>query len=359
MIFPWTGSAKTLRGDCKVICVFSSDEQSKVWSEKKKDKVKEDVNNAWNWIVEKAAEYDVEINPQTEFLNEEEDVTFEFIPDADSEEGNIVDPFESMIQQLGYETTTDFYEAVKEEGVNTHFIFFVNKDGRSYQSNLNIYHRDCNLEINVVFWCGVGTIIHETLHAYGAIDLYNVNDTPEQQKVVDYVEENYPNEVMLHSSDKLDTLVLSPFNAFMVGWHRDYDDSYFNFVTEESSSWLQEMIDNIESFDEDGNLVIDSMEEVSVYVSEEGVEFHRYKINGTESIYLWREFGPDDDKEGEGIQYKELFLYNEDSTYRLMGLEKPDIIDVPLEGGMVQVMRDKEGFKEYYYVTLSEDSEES
>ncbi|HMY67355.1 MAG TPA: hypothetical protein PL163_11945 [Leptospiraceae bacterium] len=292
-----------------MVCAFASNEESEVWSEEGKERVKEDVEKSWNWIVDKVSQYGTEVFPETEFLNEDEVV--DFIPDADSKKGNLVDPFVSIIQKLDYDSATDFYESVKEESGNTHFIFFVNKNGRSFKSTLNINHADLSLEINVVFLCDATTIIYETLHAYGAVDLYNVNGTPEEEKVENYTAENFPNEVMLCSAS-MEEPDISGFNAFMVGWHREHDDWFFDMVTEESRSWLQEMIDNVENFDEDGNLIIDTMEEVAVYTSEDGKEFHRYQINGTESIYLWREYGQDDDKDAEGKEYQEFFLYDED-----------------------------------------------
>lgn len=355
MIFPWTGSAKTLIGDCKMVCVFASDDECEVWSEEAKEEIKENVEKAWNWIVKMAEEHGIELNPQTEYLNEDEDVTYEFIPDADSKKGDIVTPFESMIQQLGYESNTDFYESVKEESVNTHFIFFINKYGRSYASTLNINHADTSLEINVNFSPDVFTIIHETLHAYGAIDLYNVHGTPEGAKAEKYAYKHFPNEVMLCKASSLEELEISPLNTLMIGWHREFDETFLKLVTPEARGWIQEMVDNIENFDQDGNLIVDTMEEVAVYVSEEGIEFHRYQINGTESIYLWKEFGSEYDEDGEGYTYKELFTFSEDSTYRLIGLVKPDIIDIPIDGGTVRVGRCEEEFKDYCEVTLQED----
>jgi hypothetical protein len=353
MMFPWTGSAKTLRGDCKMICVFASDNECERWSEEDKEKIKENVDRAWEWIVEKASEYDVEINPQIEFLNEDEDVTCDYIRDLDSEKGSF-DVFEDMIQQLGYESTTEFYETFKKEGVNSHFVFFVNKDGRSYQTTLNVQHADASLEINVNFLCGVGTIIHEALHAYGAVDLYNVIGTADGEKAARYASKHFPNEVMLSSGDDLDALEISPFNAFMVGWHKEYDDTYLKLLPKDCRPHFQEIMDNIENFDEEGNLIIETEDEVAVYVSEDGYEFRRYRINSSESIYLWKEFRPDDDTDGEGIPYQELFLHNEDTTYRLMGINKPDIVDIPLEGGTVYAIMDDEDQKEYCEVTLQE-----
>ncbi|HMV79225.1 MAG TPA: hypothetical protein PKA14_14935 [Leptospiraceae bacterium] len=105
-----------------MVCAFASNEESEVWSEEGKERVKEDVEKSWNWIVDKVSQYGTEVFPETEFLNEDEVV--DFIPDADSKKGNLVDPFVSIIQKLGYDSATDFYESVKEESGNTHFIFF-------------------------------------------------------------------------------------------------------------------------------------------------------------------------------------------------------------------------------------------
>ena len=60
-----------------------------------------------------------------------------------------------------------------------------------------------------------GSIIHEFLHLFGAVDLY---ETPEQTKEnSDRMEKMYPKEVMHNHYFPLKELQLSPLTAWLVG----------------------------------------------------------------------------------------------------------------------------------------------
>ena len=100
-------------------------------------------------------------------------------------------------------------------------LVIVDADGRSFAGwqgrgeehmGCAVLYGDDNLQLHS------GVVAHELLHLMGAVDLYADYQPAEN---VAFMEGHYPNEVMFDKDHApADTLAISPFTAWMVGWNK-------------------------------------------------------------------------------------------------------------------------------------------
>lgn len=74
-----------------------------------------------------------------------------------------------------------------------------------------------------------GVFAHEILHLFEADDLYQPYQPDEN---VEFMEEHYPQEVMLSGHASTDSLVISPYTAWRMGWTDEKEDWFDQFVTQ-------------------------------------------------------------------------------------------------------------------------------
>ena len=74
-----------------------------------------------------------------------------------------------------------------------------------------------------------GVFAHEILHLFEADDLYQPYQPDEN---VEFMEEHYPQEVMLSGHASTDSLVISPYTAWRMGWTNEKEDWLDQFVTQ-------------------------------------------------------------------------------------------------------------------------------
>lgn len=73
-----------------------------------------------------------------------------------------------------------------------------------------------------------GVFAHEILHLFEADDLYQPYQPDEN---VEFMEEHYPQEVMLSGHASTDSLVISPYTAWRMGWTDEKEDWFDQFVS--------------------------------------------------------------------------------------------------------------------------------
>ena len=74
-----------------------------------------------------------------------------------------------------------------------------------------------------------GIVAHELLHLFGADDLY----APMQnEEAVAFLREHYPNEVMFQDHASADTLTVSPYTAWRIGWTDEKEDWFDKIVAQ-------------------------------------------------------------------------------------------------------------------------------
>ncbi|MFC2138365.1 hypothetical protein ACFLTE_09340 [Bacteroidota bacterium] len=111
---------------------------------------------------------------------------------------------------------------------NVALIFFVNNyftDDFSFAFHTN---EDYNIEYSIVSYKNPAVIAHEFLHLFGAIDLYitpfDKNRKVKKKKA--FAMKEFPDEIMAFTHRKIDTLNISPFTQYAIGWTRSLDDKY-------------------------------------------------------------------------------------------------------------------------------------
>lgn len=76
-------------------------------------------------------------------------------------------------------------------------------------------------------------IAHEFLHLFGALDLYITpfDDKHKARKRKEFAMREFPDEVMAFAYRNIDSLQISPFTEYLVGWRPELDDRYVRMIT--------------------------------------------------------------------------------------------------------------------------------
>jgi len=89
-----------------------------------------------------------------------------------------------------------------------------------------------NPEYAVVSYKTPAVIAHEFLHIFGALDLY-ITPFDKKKKAVKqkaFAMKEFPNEIMAFAYRGLDSLDISPFTKYLIGWERELDDRYKQMI---------------------------------------------------------------------------------------------------------------------------------
>lgn len=212
---PWTdgltpaqqkyGSAGLLAWPCVLYCVYLEQPGGPGWTQEEIDRTQENLAVAVDWIGEQAAEYNA---APTLYYGEDLMTVVSYNPGfvggEDSDEGQAF--YEDMDAVCGSLRTRELAEAYGTSNIG--FLVFLPVSGCSftmvhYLEDGGYYFNEycCLYKENVFFdpgtFDGPAVYAHEILHLFGAPDLYNgSNDLFVTEELVDYVAENWPDEIM-------------------------------------------------------------------------------------------------------------------------------------------------------------------
>lgn len=211
-----SGSAKRLEGKVYVITFFVSETS---WELNEKMELFKHVRDAESWLEWKAKEYGKTVRFVNGVHGLFDPFEVEIVPNYDS--GNPQsDLAKRYLEKAGCPPGITYPEWVKKNsGCDQSLVFIIaNKAGCGYANPLD-GGSDCPEGTVLYHSAGkpleTGSIIHEFLHLFGAVDLY---ETPEQTKEnSDRMEKMYPKEVMHNHYFPLKELQLSPLTAWLVG----------------------------------------------------------------------------------------------------------------------------------------------
>lgn len=229
-VFPYNssgiGSAKVLEGKVFIYYIFLS-EPGKSWKFTKKTQALNQANIAEQWLVKEALQYGRRLSIQ----NGNCDLMIPSIP-AGPPLGPItnktkidvfkIDIFEVLVKQCGFKSPADFIHWARSKyQVQSVLIGIIgNKAGRSYA--LPQYIKNDGIEgffgygmYNSVQSIDARCIAHETLHVFGAWDLYYSGPQTKQNELL--AKSLFPKDIMLTADYPLNKLNLGSLSAWRVG----------------------------------------------------------------------------------------------------------------------------------------------
>lgn len=347
----WSGSAKKLQGKCLVVGIFFS-EPDKPWTEEGRKNTWKNVKNAMKWIQKNSEDYDIDLEFEYKCMNEDEDVVLDKIPSFEDpmEEGEAA--IIKVLEELDFESPGDFYTNLKEEyeEYSLHVMFFANKDDRAYMGSVDMDNAGKELEYNMIYTeegvVGSFAVAHEALHAYSAMDLYNVGNTPEGAAAEKRTTKRFPKEVMMTAVDDAEESELSEVTAFLIGWHDKPKHWYTTLMQPGAVEPMAFLLKNHKNFDENGDIRIEDEEELAKY-KYKGGELVRLKINGSDDFIHWKHSDSDSEEETEYWEDS-----SDDDFYYLTDKKSRKEISLPKEDGTCFQMDESGEFQPWFEVKI-------
>lgn len=107
-------------------------------------------------------------------------------------------------------------------------IYFINNFFTDEISVVLHSSEDNSPEYGIVSYKYPGVIAHEFLHLFGAFDLYlsPFDKNRKIKKKKEFAMKEFPNEIMAFPYRRLNTLELSPFTKYLIGWENELDTKY-------------------------------------------------------------------------------------------------------------------------------------
>ncbi len=351
----WGGTAKKMTGDCLAVGIFVSEKENP-WTEKEKEDIWAQLEEGLAWLTAQGQEYGITIQFETSCPNWENDIALERVPQIDDDASATHEMANKAAEQLDFESITALYQSIKGEydDYNIHFMFLGKADGRAHMNSIPIADAAQKLEYNMIYF-GPETpmdsfvFAHESLHAYSAMDLYNVYQTKEGGYSEKNAIKRSPDEVMLVAKPNVNESALSEFTAFLVGWHDEPKPWYAALVQPHDEKEFAEFLKNHQHFDEKGELIIEQEDEVTRYDFENG-SIVQYTLNGTEELIHWKTFDTDGEETGE---YWETST--DDNFFYLEDKNSAENLAIPIQGGMAMSMAEPgTDYANWYELTLAE-----
>ncbi len=111
---------------------------------------------------------------------------------------------------------------------NVGLIYFINNFYTDEVSVVLHASEDYSPEYGIVSFKSPGTIAHEFLHLFGAFDLYlsPFDKKKDIKKKKEFAMKEFPNEIMAFPHRRLNTLEISPFTKYLIGWENQLDSKY-------------------------------------------------------------------------------------------------------------------------------------
>ncbi|MEM9052644.1 MAG: hypothetical protein AAGC47_11370 [Bacteroidota bacterium] len=116
---------------------------------------------------------------------------------------------------------------------NVALVYFINN---YYTNEVSVaIHTAQNFdpEYAIVSFKQPAVIAHEFLHLFGALDLYRTpfDSKRKANRSLSFAQSQFPNEIMAFPYRGLDSLTISPFTEYLVGWDRELDQKYEQMIT--------------------------------------------------------------------------------------------------------------------------------
>lgn len=227
-----TGSASYLNGSTVFVSLFVEDPRSS-WSDEDRALVMSKLDIATDYLISAGTSYGKTVS-LTYDIYDHPDLAYTVsypknIRDNDDSARDLLDYMVDYIAETI--PTNDLLNEYQATSIG--YLCFLNKDGVSYTFPYYDDDSDCYLYETCFLYLKCddeyeppAVYAHEILHLFGARDLYETNETDGISKeFVQYIEANYPNEIMLTTYDENWNNVqdhvtndLTDITAYFIGW---------------------------------------------------------------------------------------------------------------------------------------------
>lgn len=241
------GSAKVLNGKTYVLVLFVSSNYSTEWTQTEMDDVYRKIYQSFSWLKESALQYNSDVDFSLFVLGNNEKIIMDYIPKGPFEGKYSTDLLKKAMNAAGYDDFFDF-EAYAHEKINSdNCVVYVccNNYGRSYAlpKNLSLsnYYKTYGINRDYLEGCVLyknytdgtplnsASIAHETLHLFGAADLYDVYGGSNSQKDK-YMQSYFPKSIMRKVPNNIYEAEIDNLTAFLVGISSSYESWYDYFL---------------------------------------------------------------------------------------------------------------------------------
>ena len=229
---PNVGPSATLQGKVVLIYVFLTDSSMHDWSLRERTSTLNTWALAQQWLTSRANQYasDISFTQRVFVINKHPVIKRLNVGDQSGHYRNAENVAHLAASQFGYDSILAFINAIKrqEKADQAILIYHIAKEGRSFASRC-MHQCDTSGEYvflmetpNIKQWQSLGyTQAHESLHLFGADDLYNI-------KLAKYFAVR---DIMNYPSSVLEASTLEDLTAFAIGLRKRRPPTPFKVVT--------------------------------------------------------------------------------------------------------------------------------
>jgi hypothetical protein len=221
------GSAYRLAGNVYVFTCFVSGPDDQ-WTPEEKKAMLIKQRESEQWLTQQALKYNVKVFFEGESYGLTDDIKLSEIDRGTSSGRERVDMVSVVLAKIGYSRPLDLYNSLvaKTKCDNVQLLIFIKGQGNGYSM---AYSSDMNKEKYFVegsvlyekYWNNEdlrpSSIAHETLHLYGAWDLYKTFEQTQENE--DKATQAFPNSIMLKYFDVINDAEVDEVTAWLVGWN--------------------------------------------------------------------------------------------------------------------------------------------
>lgn len=247
---------KKLNGNVVLYAIFVDTKHSQPWTAYDITSTLDSIRKASDWIEKKASENRVSLNINVQFHQNKRIIPISNDFQNKTLSGTLFSPILSVgipkvdkwadviSKTAGKSLPKDTVSSIKTKNKLSDRERFIARLRDIYKTDnvvlmyfINNYYKDelsvtlhsasmTNIEYAVVSFKQPAVIAHEFLHIFGALDLYvsPFDNRRAARRRKEWAMKEYPNEIMAFAFRRIDSLNISSFTKYLIGWESEMDD---------------------------------------------------------------------------------------------------------------------------------------